>query len=174
VLARIALYTVLAPTEILSPDDLKNLHSLLLTSRRFYSVLSMGNNPDLYSSIFRAMFDVNPIETRLGSNAIVQSALIFELPRHVGLLRRIKRALGDSQDGPIDTQTVLNDLCTVSLMLLDDGAKTRQQLHHAGLRQFLEVVFTRFLETGLSKMLTPDPLFSLVFALMWMTGPRGV
>jgi hypothetical protein len=73
----------------------------------------------------------------------------------------------------VDSHTVLDDLSTVFLMMLDDEGKNGQQLHLAGVRQLLDELFTRFLEVGLSSAaLAQDPSFPLVLALMWMTGSQ--
>ena len=112
------------PTEILSHVALHlSLSSnppsppiaLLLTSKSIYNSLSYAGNPDLYARLYRACFDTQAVERRMGPQEA--ASLVAELKRRVRCLRKLNALV---RQGDV-RRVVESDLWVVYLMLLENG-----------------------------------------------------
>lgn len=136
VLDRIALQTVHQPAAATSDfaSRLRTLSSLLILCRGAHASLSPSNNPYLYGEIFRMLFDVAPVQRRLGTEAVRSATLTYELQRRLTMLKKLKAYLVDKMNDNDNSQprpepTVL-DLTLLLLMLTENDGKNSQQLRY--------------------------------------------
>lgn len=179
ILTRIALASILLFREVPTPVDLTTLLALLSTCRSIHNVLSLDDNPDLYATVFRMMFDITAIKRRLGSVAVVSSSLAKEFPARIKLLLRIKAA-SESQywhnaqhqdDWNLHGNSYVRRML---LMMAENEEKNSYQLVCSGVFKVSDTLVTQLLRFGLDS--TPpshQPCMTLTFALMWMLSSQG-
>ncbi|GJJ05815.1 hypothetical protein Clacol_000002 [Clathrus columnatus] len=128
VLDRIVLQTVVQP----APGRgllhrLQTLSSLLVLCRVVHSNLSPLTNTYLYGQIFRMLFDITPIERRLGADASRSAVLTHELHRRFYMLKRIKAYLASTGQRHLFENITL-DLSLLLLMLTESDGKNYEQI----------------------------------------------
>jgi len=157
VLSQIAFFTVdSTPFCGLGP-----ILQLLLSSPRIYNSLSLSSCPQLYARVFRTRFDLAAHLRRSKLHFPTTSNLALELQRRCTVLQRIRRHR-------IADHSILPDLWTVYLMLLESDGMNESQLHSAGIAQYMLVLLKCHL--GRSGVLRDDTARALaisVACLVW-------
>ena len=130
ILEQIAFCTV--TSELLGPPAA--IIPLLLTNRRFHTILSLSSNPHLYARIFAFKFDLVAVIRHLGPEQTSAKVLSVELQRRCSLLTRIRRR-SDTKiiQFPIvqyDEEMVLAILWMGYLMMLENYGKNELQLRN--------------------------------------------
>jgi hypothetical protein len=170
VLSHIALDTVCWSSDPPTLRDLTTIRSLVLTSRVMYQNLSLKRNAHLYASIMLQMCDMDAVRRRLGSRAVVTSALASELPQRFAMLKRVRQRLQAVESDASDTDANLVDLASLFLMLSEDNGKNRHQIRNIlGPSGLAELCFSLLLrDSQLSEAGMSTPEISIVIALMWL------
>jgi hypothetical protein len=145
------------------------LYPLLLTCRRYYDLLSPSTNSDLHNELFQRKFDFGAPERRIPRE--------YRLPSHVASeLQRRFRALRVIRSGDLDHPDALQSLYTAHVMLLEDDGKNAAQLRWARLNEFLDLYFSRYLQSPVelaSQSLPMDEKCSLLIAIAWRWSAHG-
>ena len=179
ILTRVALESALLDSDIPTIKDLTAMLALIFTCRTVNNALSLSANPSLYASVFRRMFDDDAIKRRLGSAAVVSSALAKEFPARIRVLLRIKEA---SEAGNWDSIQYRDDwnrygnsyVLKILVIMIENEGKNSYQLIHSGVMQLSEALVTQLLHFGLESVPpSHQPCTTLTFALMWMLSSRG-
>ncbi|OAX40987.1 hypothetical protein K503DRAFT_686422 [Rhizopogon vinicolor AM-OR11-026] len=130
VLSQIAFFTV-ASTPF---DGLGTILQLLLCSRKIYNTLSLKSCPQLYARVFRTRFDLVAHLRRSKLSSRTTTALASEFHRRCMVLQRIRRF-------QVPQHSILPDLWTIYLMLLESDGMNESQLHAAGIAQYVLMLF---------------------------------
>ncbi|TFY76188.1 hypothetical protein EWM64_g7824 [Hericium alpestre] len=157
---------VLAATDDL-PGPPAPLLSLMLTCRKFHSLLEPTTNATLYSRLFRQKFDAGAIARRFSSNSVDASSLALELQQRFMMLRRIKRRQVDGPD-------VRDAFLTAYIMLAEDDGKNIAQLRWAGLSDFVTDYIRLHLHDGaVDGWPAENATTTLAVALFWQLTTRS-
>ncbi|KAH8118103.1 hypothetical protein DFH11DRAFT_1687126 [Phellopilus nigrolimitatus] len=168
-ISRIAIYAVANDEFSFGPPSA--VTRLALTSRSIYHSLSLNNNSPLLSEIFRLKFDYAAIARRVGSQNLTTIHFAIELKKRCRSLQRIRAAC-------VDDETLVEDLWTIFLMMLEnDGLNERHLLGWANLPAFLY----EFLHSAQRKGTLCEeawweetPELSLAIWITWLTSSRDV
>ena len=153
-LERIALHLALAN----STGPPVHLIALLCTCKYVRHALS---STDLYSKIFRGMFDVDAPRRRLGPRALHSRFLVSQLKTYCTALRRIRQ-------GDIFAPDVEDVLRTAFILLMENDGKNRAQLEWANTYAFVNnFVRHRLWQDTVNGWPRDTPLHSLVLWVMW-------
>ncbi|KAG1816689.1 uncharacterized protein BJ212DRAFT_1446804 [Suillus subaureus] len=134
VLSQIAFFTVASAPF----TGLGAVLQLLLCSRNLHDALSLTSCPQLYARVFRIRFDLVAHLRRSKLASPTTTNLALELQRRCAVLRRIRhRHVAD--------HSILPDLWTIYLMLLESDGMNESQLHSAGIAQYIRILLKRCL-----------------------------
>lgn len=154
ILERIALHLALSN----STGPPVHLIALLCTCKYVRHTLS---STDLYSKIFRGMFDVDASRRRLGPRALHSRFLVSQLKTYCTALRRIRQ-------GDIFAPDVEDVLRTAFILLTENDGKNRAQLEWANTYAFVNnFVRQRLWHDTVNGWPRDTPLHSLVLWVMW-------
>ncbi|KAG2361010.1 hypothetical protein BDR07DRAFT_1451788 [Suillus spraguei] len=157
VLSQIAFFTVASPPF----TGLGAVLQLLLCSRNLHDALSLKSCPQLYARVFRSRFDLVAHLRRSKLASPTTTNLALELQRRCAVLRRIRhRHIAD--------HSILPDLWTIYLMLLESDGMNEFQLHSAGIAQYIRMLLKRCLgQQGVLRDDTARALAISVACLVW-------
>ncbi|KAG2078455.1 hypothetical protein BDR04DRAFT_998031 [Suillus decipiens] len=157
VLSQIAFFTVASPPF----TGLGPVLQLLLCSRSLHDALSLNSCPQLYARVFRTRFDLVAHLRRSKLASPTTTNLALELQRRCAVLRRIRhRHIAD--------HSILPDLWTIYLMLLESDGMNEFQLHSAGIAQYIRILLKRCLgQQGVPRDDTARALAISVACLVW-------
>ncbi|KAG1773329.1 hypothetical protein EV702DRAFT_1181102 [Suillus placidus] len=157
VLAQIAFFTVASAPF----TGLGAVLQLLLCSRNIHDALSLKSCPQLYARVFRSRFDLVAHLRRSKLASPTTTNLALELQRRCAVLRRIRhRHVAD--------HSILPDLWTIYLMLLESDGMNESQLHTAGIAQYIRTLLKRYLgQQGVLRDDTARALAISVACLVW-------
>ena len=142
-----------------------HLIALLTTCKYVRHVLS---STDLYSKIFRGMFDVDAPRRRLGPRAHHSRFLVSQLKTYCTALRRIRQ-------GDIFAPDAEDILRTAFILLMENDGKNRAQLEWANTYDFVNSFVRRRLWQDLVNGWPRDtPLHSLALWVMWCMTDQSV
>ncbi|OJA13947.1 hypothetical protein AZE42_01342 [Rhizopogon vesiculosus] len=157
VLSQIAFFTV-ASTPF---DGLGAILQLLLCSRRIYNALCLKSCPQLYARVFRTRFDLVAHLRRNKLSSPTTTALASEFHRRCMVLQRIRRS-------QVPQHSILPDLWTIYLMLLESDGMNESQLHAAGIAQYVLMLFKCHLgQLGGLHDITARALTISIACLVW-------
>jgi len=160
-LERIALHLALSNTT--GPPV--HLIALLCTCKYVRHALS---STDLYSKIFRGMFDVDAPRRRLGPRAHHSRFLSSQLKTYCTALRRIRH-------GDIFAPDVEDVLRTAFILLTENDGNNRAQLEWANTYGFVNSFIRRRLwQDTVNGWPRDTPLHSLVLWVMWCMTDQSV
>jgi hypothetical protein len=160
-LERIALHLALSNTT--GPPV--HLIALLCTCKHVRHALS---STDLYSKIFRSMFDVDAPHRRLGPHAIHSRFLVSQLKIYCTALRRIRH-------GDIFAPDVEDVLRTAFILLTENDGKNRVQLEWANTYAFVNsFVRRRLWQDTVNGWPRDTSLHSLALWVMWCMTDQSV
>ena len=126
------------------------------------------NSTDLYSKIFRGMFDVDAVFRRLGPRALHSRFLASQLKTYCTTLRRIRH-------GDIFAPDVEDVLRTAFILLTENDGKNRAQLEWANTYGFVNnFVRRRLWHDPVNGWPRDTPLHSLVLWVMWCMTDQSV
>ncbi|KAG2039050.1 hypothetical protein BDR03DRAFT_860568 [Suillus americanus] len=157
VLSQIAFFTVASAPF----TGLGAVLQLLLCSRNLHDALSLKSCPQLYARVFRSRFDLVAHLRRSKLAPPTTTNLALELQRRCAVLRRIRhRHVAD--------HSILPDLWTIYLMLLESDGMNESQLHSAGIAQYIRTLLKRCLgQQGVLRDDTARALAISVACLVW-------
>ncbi|KAI5122553.1 hypothetical protein M0805_005280 [Coniferiporia weirii] len=162
-ISRIALYMAIDDDPLPGPPSA--ILPLALTSRTIAHSLSLNDNSPLLSEVFRLKFDHAAAFRRLGTVGLTTVHLSSELRRRCRMLKRIRA-------GCLEGDTLLGDLWSAFLMMLEnDGMNEKHLLDWANLPGFLVKVI-RNLRVG-GGLLQESQEVSLAVWLVWMSSNYG-
>jgi hypothetical protein len=160
-LERIALHLALSS----STGPPVHLIALLCTCKYVRHALS---STDLYSKIFRGMFDVDALRRRLGPRTLHSRFLVSQLKTYCTALRRIRH-------GDIFAPDVEDVLRTAFILLTENDGKNRAQLEWANTYGFVNsFVRRRLWHDPVNGWPRDTPLHSLVLWVMWCMTDQSV
>ncbi|KAG2144000.1 hypothetical protein BD769DRAFT_1348035 [Suillus cothurnatus] len=157
VLSQIAFFTVASAPF----TGLGAVLQLLLCSRNLHDALSLKSCPQLYARVFRSRFDLVSHLRRSKLASPTTTNLALELQRRCAVLRRIRHRL-------VAEHSILPDLWTIYLMLLESDGMNESQLHSAGIAQYIRTLLKRYPgQQGVLRDDTARALAISVACLVW-------
>jgi hypothetical protein len=150
-----------------SPSPPRSLLPLMLTCRRFYSLLHPSNNPRLYRRIFDRKFDTAALARRFPSSSVDLAAHFYpELSRRFQAMRCIKT-------GDVHHPRLQDALLVAYLMVLEHDVLNYRHLLDAGLPALLDKYVAERLHRGHNLWPIEDTCNALAVALFWQMTSQG-
>ncbi|PWN47476.1 hypothetical protein IE53DRAFT_390385 [Violaceomyces palustris] len=153
-------FSFLTPSSIVTPPA--DLHSLLLTCRRFHALLNISANPRLYAKVFRYQFDTEAIARRFGPKAMSSRGLSQEFRKRCICLKRMRRAVKlanlrpDDQAPDADT-AITENLWLAYMMLVENDGLNMQHIKWGQVEGYLLLFHSQvMLESSIQPGYPPD------------------
>jgi len=146
------------------------LYSLMLTCRRFHSMLTVGAAPRLYSQLFSHKFDAAGLLRRLHFQDSFAVHFAAELRKRFMVLNCIRKQ-------KIDDPQLSEAFFTAYLMLLEDDGKNRAQLQRVGLQNLVLTYLQKSLHTDVelhNGWPVDNELNALAVTLFWQLSSQGL
>ncbi|KAH7927557.1 hypothetical protein BV22DRAFT_264697 [Leucogyrophana mollusca] len=164
VLTTIVFFSVASDT--LRPPD--SIFQLQLCSRTIHDSLTPRACPQLYARTFRAKFDLVSSSRRCYAPWMPSSFLAAELQQRCRVLRRVRHC-------QLERGSIIADLWTIYLMILESDGLNEMQLQAAGISAFMRHLFRQLREGWAAYSLSSDrpvTIISLAMSIACLTWSR--